>query len=148
MLGSLEKQGDGFSLKYTETSPDALFGVDTHIECRGDQVLFRHAPPLNSLIVFQKNKYFISQYDTPQGKVSAQIFTDHAAYEQMARNGSISLNFRISSNGREASYAMRISFDAPPESSDDDERARGAAAPCSEASSAEPPSETNRSASC
>ena len=93
--GMVRDMPDALNLFYFEVLPDAMFPIQTRIEINSERVKASREFPLNTTIVFEKNKVYQSSYEMPFGFCSTRILTDSIEVTRKNGAGSALISFQI-----------------------------------------------------
>lgn len=93
--GTLEQDGEGYTLSYEESALTGLEGTTTVFRVRGGQVTLVREGEVNSLMVFEEGQRHLSMYDTPYGALSIGINTRRMKAELTPQGGDIEIQYAI-----------------------------------------------------
>lgn len=93
--GTLEQDGEGYTLSYEESALTGLEGTTTVFRVRDGQVTLVREGEVNSLMVFEEGQRHLSMYDTPYGALSIGINTRRMRAELTPQGGDIEIQYAV-----------------------------------------------------
>lgn len=93
--GTLEQDGEGYTLSYEESALTGLEGTTTVFRVQDGQVTLVREGEVNSLMVFEEGRRHLSMYDTPYGALSIGINTRRMKAELTPQGGDIEIQYAI-----------------------------------------------------
>lgn len=93
--GTLEQDGESYTLSYRESELTGLEGTTTVFRVKGRQVTLMREGELNSLMVFEEGRRHMSMYETPYGALSIGVNTRRMRADLTPAGGDIEIQYAI-----------------------------------------------------
>ncbi len=93
--GTLEQDGESYTLSYRESELTGLEGTTTVFRVRDGQVTLMREGELNSLMVFEEGRRHMSMYETPYGALSIGVNTRKMKTDLTPAGGDIEIQYAI-----------------------------------------------------
>lgn len=99
-IGTIEKMGNGYLLKYSENSTADVPAVSTELLVRSDKTatLTRNGG-IESKLIISEGKSSNCLYSTPVGSINLTVTGERVNYRLTEMTGEMYLSYKISQNG-------------------------------------------------
>ena len=96
--GTLEQEGDSFTLSYQETEVTGMEGTLTTFHIEKDHISLVRLGQFNTTMLFEQGRRTLSVYDTPYGAMDVGVNTRSMCYDVGVTGGEITIVYDIEIN--------------------------------------------------
>ena len=108
--GRLYKSADGYRLEYDESELSGIEGVKTQLILENESVTLLRQGPIDTHMVFTRNRVFESNLSTPFGMMRMSILALRVDSELHEGSGSLNLEYEINMGDLSSVNKLDLSF--------------------------------------
>lgn len=111
--GSFNKEKNFYSAIYDETEISGMAGTTTRLEIYPERISLIREGTTSAIMEFEKDKRYLSIYNTPYGILELQIMTKELNVKVDDNGGEVFINYNMSIGGQKVQKTeLRISIRA------------------------------------
>ncbi len=97
-LGFMERTEDGFNITYEESETTGMKGVTTSMIVNPSAITLKRQGAFNSIMVLEKGKRTICNYDTEFGSMMMGVYAQDIRYSLAERGGDFDFHYTLDIN--------------------------------------------------